>query len=357
MKLKKRIVGIALMAALGGAGWWYWGHGAPTADKAEAAADDASVLIKSAPVQRQALPLTMNVFGEVAPGKVEAIGFPQAGQLTQLGALPGQQLKRGEMIATLSTDPAAQMAYAQALTALAFAQRELRRNQDLLGLQLATQAQADVAARQLQDAQAGLAAQAKLGGGQGSARLLAPFDGVVTAVPVGQGDRLQAGAAVVQLGRSDTLRVQLAIEPAQSGLLRVGMPVAISAVQDSTRKVSAVITQVQSLVDPKTQMVTAIVVLPAGKQAGLLAGMRVQASIELGQRLAWSVPRQAVLSDDKGAYLFQVVKGRARRVEVSKLLETATLFGIDGKLDPLLPVVVLGNYELQDGMAVREGAP
>ena len=357
MKLKNLILGAVLLAALGAGGWWYWGHSAPAADKAEAAATDVSVLIKSAPVQRQALPLTMNVFGEVATGKVEAVSFPQAGQLTRLGAVPGQQLKRGELIATLSTDPAAQMAYAQALTALAFAQRELRRNQDLLGLQLATQAQVDAAARQMQDAQAALAAQARLGGGQGSARLLAPFDGVVTAVPVGQGDRLAAGAAVVQLGRSDTMRVQLAIEPAQSGLLRAGMPVAISAVQDSARKVASVITQLQTLVDPKTQMVTAIVVLPAGQQAGLLAGMRVQANIQLGQRLAWSVPRQAVLSDDKGAYLFQVVKAKARRVEVSKLLETATQFGVDGKLDPTLSVVVLGNYELQDGMAVREGAP
>jgi len=36
--------------------------------------------------------------------------------------------------------------------------------------------------------------------------------------------------------------------------------------------------------------------------------------------------------------------------------EHGASYGVDGKLDPQLPVVVLGNYELQDGMPVREGA-
>jgi hypothetical protein len=79
----------------------------------------------------------------------------------------------------------------------------------------------------------------------------------------------------------------------------------------------------------------------------------VEAAIRLGRIDAWSVPRQAVLSDEQGSYLFQVADGHARRVAVAVRGEDGATYGVDGKLDPNLPVVVLGNYELRDGMRVR----
>ena len=44
-----------------------------------------------------------------------------------------------------------------------------------------------------------------------------------------------------------------------------------------------------------------------------------------------------------------------RRVAVTQGAESQGLIAISGPVDSRLPVVVLGNYELQDGMAVREG--
>jgi membrane fusion protein (multidrug efflux system) len=355
MKKQHLAIGLALVAALGAGAWWHWGRGAAPLDKADAeSVDDAVALVKSAPARQETLPITLTAFGEVGTGKPEALSFPLAGQLARLAVLPGQQLHRGDLIAALASDPNAQAAYQQAVTALGFAQRELKRNRDLLSLQLATQAQVDAADKQLKDAQATLAAQTRLGGAHDAAELRTPFDAVVTAVSVAQGDRVQAGATIAQLGRTQNLRVQLEIEPAQSTQVRVGMPVTITAVQDASRSTRAAITEVQRMVDPKTLLVNALVALPADKQDGLIAGMRVQANIELGKRSAWSVPRQAVLSDDKGAYLYQVANGKAVRVGVTKLVESGQVYGVAGALDPARPVVVLGNYELQDGMAVKE---
>ena len=355
MKQQQYVIGVVLVAALGTGAWWLFGRHAASPDPAPAA-DDVSVLVKTAPVQQQVLPLTMNVFGEVSTGKPEALSFPQAGQLARLAVIVGQQVRRGDLIALMNSDPAAQSAYAQAVSALAFAQAELRRNQQLLALQLATESQVDSARRQLQDAQAALAAQSKLGGAHASAKLEAPFDGVVTALPVGQGDRVPAGATVAQLGRTSTIRAILSIEPAQGGLVKPGMPVAITPIQNNPAVVQGTIGEVQTLVDPKTQMMSAIVTLPAMRGAVLPSGMRVQAAIELGKREAWAVPRQAVLDDDKGSYLFQVANKHARRVEVSKLAEMGQTYGVDGKIDGKFPAVVLGNYELRDGMSVREDA-
>jgi RND family efflux transporter MFP subunit len=357
--MQKIVVSVILsVGVLAGGVWWYM-HGNKLQGGSEnsvTSQDEASVLIKTQLVAQQNLPISLTVFGDVATGKVVALGFPQAGQITQLSAVVGQLVHKGYLLATITSDPNAQTAYAQATSAAHFARSELQRNLELFALQLATQSQLDAARKALQDAEANLESQKKLGGEASAASIFAPFDGVVTALAAGQGDRVQAGATILQVGHTGTLRVQFGIEPAQSHLVRAGMPVTFFAVQDPAKTIAAKITELQNIVDPKTQLVNALVELPLGAAPNLVAGMRTQGVIQVGQRQAWSVPRQAVLSDDKGSYIFQIAQGKASRVEVEKLIESEGAFGVTGKLDPKLPVVVLGNYELQEGMPVREGA-
>jgi hypothetical protein len=55
--------------------------------------------------------------------------------------------------------------------------------------------------------------------------------------------------------------------------------------------------------------------------------------------------------------VFQIKEGRARRVNVSTGIESQGLVMVSGPLDPADRVVVLGNYELNDGTKVREAQP
>lgn len=359
MKTSTLVIG-ALVAALGAGAYWHWhagaGANASAAEPAEEKADDASVLVKLQPVSRQAQARTLDTFGEIATGKPESLSFPQPGQLLQLPVVLGQHLRRGDPVAVIGTDPATVAAYAQAANALGFAQRELKRQQELAQLKLATQSQVDAARKQLEDSQAALAAQARLGGAHASVTLTAPFDAVVTALPVAQGERVAAGTPVAQLGPTGHQRALLAIEPARSAGLAVGMAVTIRPLLDDATPIAARISEVGGMVDPKTQMVTAIAELPSTPSTSLAAGTRVEAAIKLGEQDAWSVPRQAVLSDEAGSYLFQAASGHAHRVAVKVLGESGLAYGVSGQLDPKLPVVVLGNYELRDGMRVREEA-
>ena len=64
-----------------------------------------------------------------------------------------------------------------------------------------------------------------------------------------------------------------------------------------------------------------------------------------------------MLRDARGAYLFQVREGKAHRVDVQTGLERDGLIAVQGAFDTKQPIVKLGNYELQDGMAVRRGQP
>ncbi len=359
--IPKNLIGAAVLLALaGGAGWYIVPNhagAAAGADNPDAADAGASVLVQTVRAGRQPIPLTMSVFGDIAAGKLESESFPQAGQLSRLAVIPGQAVRRGDLLAVMASDPNALVAYEQASSALEFARHELKRQQELQALQLATQSQVDSAAKAAADAQATLAAQERLSGAHGSVDLRSPADGVVAAIPVAQGDRVAAGATIVQLGRTDTLKALLAIEPLRAGELKAGMKVTLLSAQDGAPGVDSSIASVQNLVDPKTQMAGAIALLPTAAQARMPVGAHVQGVIELGSRAAWLVPRQAVLVDEQGAYLFQVVQGKARRVAVRKLLESGKAVGVDGALDAALPVVVLGNYELTDGAAVRGSRP
>jgi RND family efflux transporter MFP subunit len=266
-----------------------------------------------------------------------------------------QTVKIGTPLATITSDPSARATYTQASSAVAFSQSEVGRIDDLFALQLATRSQVDAARKALEDAQANLAAQEQLGGSVGTATVTAPFDGVVVAVKVAEGDRFQPGAALLQLGRTDVLRVQLGIEPDDAHLVRVGMRVTLASVSDAAKTVSASIQENQGVVNPKTQLVDAVTTVPAARATFLLPGMHVRATVDVGQHMSWAVPRGAVLTDATSAYVFQVSGAKARRVNVTAGSESQGLIPISGTLDSHLPIVVLGNYELQDGMQVREG--
>jgi hypothetical protein len=86
----------------------------------------------------------------------------------------------------------------------------------------------------------------------------------------------------------------------------------------------------------------------------------VNADIATRNGVRWIVPRAAVLKGDKGAYVFQVdAQNKARRVAVAIEVENGDRYGVDGALNQTQALVVSGNYELEDGMAVRGsgGAP
>ncbi len=317
------------------------------------ASEAPSVLVETATMTRQDLAVTLTGYGRVSPdiGSTVNINLPRPGQVARLLVSAGEVVKAGTALAEFDTGAAAALAYRQAQNALSLAREDLERTRQMAAQRLATQSQLAAARKAAADAEATLKAQHRLGAGRVSERVRAPIDGIVVSVPVAQGDRLAAGATVLQLARETGLRVDLGIEPEDSDKVRVGMPVRLASVFDSRRTLQAKVAQVHGMVNPRTQLVDAMVRLKGG---AFIPGMQVRGVITLSQASTWTVPRSAVLRDARGAYIFQVKDGHALRVNVHTGTETDRLTGIRGDFDPALPVVVLGNYELQDGMAVRE---
>lgn len=317
-------------------------------------AGEVSAAVQTVPLRRQMLSDQVSAYGVVAINArhAQSLSLPRAGQVLAVSVNAGQLVTKGMPLVVFATSPEAALAYRQADLAVHYAQVERAREAQLLQQQLATQAQLAAAEKTLADAQANLITQQKSGTGKAIEQIVAPYDALVSAVAVMPGDHLAAGAALLQLAQAGSQQVVLGVEPGAVIRLHPGVPVQITAVFDATHKVSGRVAQVFATLNAQTQLVDVLVELPV---AGWMVGTRVRGVLQLGQQMAYVVPRSAVLRDTGGAYLFQVVQGRARRVPVQAGLEQAGLVAVSGAFIANAPVVSLGNYELQDGMVVRGG--
>jgi len=316
------------------------------------ATDIPSVQIETVTMKQLQMTDTVSGYGIVSPDtrSLQTISLPRPGQIVRLLVSPGQTVKKDSPLLEFGTGADAALGYQQARQAVDFAMSEATRVEQLVAQQLATQSQLAAANKALADAEAGLRAQERIGAGRALERVAAPFDGIVISVQAAQGDRLAAGAPLLQLTRAGGQRVLLGVEPDDVGRVQPGMSVSVVPVFSSESKVSGRVAQVFGMINPQTQLVDGLVKVAGG---GLMPGTRVRSEILVAKPTAWVVPRSAVLRDAEGTYLFQVAQGKAHRVNVQTGLEHKGLIAVQGPFDPGQPVANMGNYELHDGMAVR----
>lgn len=317
------------------------------------AADLPSVQVETVALKQQAMTDTVSGYGVVSPDthSLHTISLPRTGQVVSLLVSAGQVVKKGAPLLEFGTSASAALGYLQARQAVDFAKGETARIEQLVSQQLATQSQLAAAKKAQANAEANLREQKRIGAGQSLERVVAPFDGIVVAVQAAQGDRMTSGATVLQLARAGRQRVLLGVEPGDVGRVRPGMSVSVNPVFSAGLKLSGRVAQVFGMINPQTQLVDVLVNVMGD---GLMPGTRVRAEIEVDRQTPWIVPRSAVLRDADGAYLFQVAGDKARRINVQTGLEREGLIAVQGSFDANQPVVSLGNYELRDGMKVRE---
>ena len=320
-------------------------------------ADAPSVAIEHAQVVERAISDDLTLYGRVEPDPdaVQTVSLPHAGLITRVLVRLGQRVTQGSALLELRTAPAERMQYQQASNAVEFARRELERQSGLLKQQLATHAQVDNARKALEDARSQLKAIEAQGADQTLKTLTARSDGVVTALSVNRGDRVQADTAALTLADGDHLIAVLGIEPEDLSRLRRGAPVRIRAVFSPQTKVESKVSDIHAMIDPQTGLVQVLAPIPADSAPRFVIGSYLTTAIILDRHQGLSVPRSAVLRDKQGAYVFTVADGKARRVAVTTGIEQDDWIEITQGLKAGEPVVVSGNYELSDGMPVREG--
>lgn len=358
---------VALMSAAVHAADAASAAGAAGASAAGDTADQSVVSVQIVRVQRAVIAQPVRAYGIVAASasNLTTVNLPYLARIVQMRVQAGQRVMRGTPLFVVQADPAAVLAAVQAKSAVTLAQGELARTQSLYGKGLATQSQLATARKAADDAQQALAAQNQTGVASGNKIVAAPIDGVVLQVSAAQGDQVQPGAAILQLaggtGRDTRANVMLGVEPSDAAAIHAGDTVTLHGLSTALAKSSADghVTLVGASVDQQSQLVDVGANVPLG-QSAFIPGTRVSADIATRSGTHWVVPRAAVLKDGSGAYVFQITpQNKARRVAVVTQIENGDRYGVDGPIDGAAGLVVSGNYELKDGMAVRvsKGAP
>jgi len=317
---------------------------------------EPSVLVKTAPVVSQQLASSLKAFGmlQADPDEVLSLSLPHAGLINRIWIRLGQRVRSGDKLLEIVTSPEARMQYLQARSAVDFAERELERQQRLFEEHLATSAQLDAAKRNLQDAKTTMKALEQSGQDVTEETLRSPMDGIVTRLNVAQGERIQANTTAMLIAAEHRLIARLGIESEDLSQVAVGKPVTLSSVFDPDVRIETEIREVHAMVDPTTQLVEVLAEIPEDQSRKLVLGSRITGLIRVTEKAALTVPRTAVLGEGDDACVFTVSDGRAVRVPVTVGIEEGSLVEISGAVSAGERVVVSGNYQLEDGMAVRE---
>ncbi|NQE61701.1 efflux RND transporter periplasmic adaptor subunit [Caulobacter sp. RHG1] len=312
-----------------------------------------SVAVTTAKAARGGLPAIVSGYGTVSPtlDGAQTLSSAQPGQVVGLTTTPGAAVQAGQALLTFAVAPTARGTYQQAITALATAQKQRANTAQLLAQQLATTDQLAQADKAVTDARVVLDALGAEGASQAVRTFVAPFDGVVTAIPVALGDRTAAGAPLVTVARNDGLVVTVGIDPALRSGVAAGQSASLTRLSGGQALTGRVV-RADSALNPRTRLVDVDIAFPTG---ALLPGEALQAAISTNTMSGWIVPHAAVVTATAPTRIFQVAGGKAHAVPVRLLLSSDAGDVVEGAVDAASPVIVDGAYQVSDGDAVRRG--
>lgn len=316
-----------------------------------------TALVTSVPIVERHVAESLLVYGSVEPAPQQnlTLAATRDSIIAGVAVNSGERVRKGQILITLTPTPQSRAAWAQAESGLSYAKTSLERTRSLYKEHLATREQLAAAEKALSDTQATLAMAQQAGGG-GPLPLRASRDAVVTSVLVNTGEQVVANTALLTLAVNGGLQARLGVAPEQAAALHSGLPVTLHSVFDINKTVTGKIAAVGGMLDVNTGLLDVFVPLSHAAR-GFLPGTQVQGEINLSDNSGLAVPRTAVLRDAHGAYVFVITKSnKAHRVNVQISADDGTWIAVHGDLKAGEPVVTLGNYELTDGMQVREPA-
>ena len=309
---------IALVLAIGA--WMYARSGGDAA--AESRADQAPTVTVITP-GRGTVQGTINATGSLAARREMPVGsVGEGGLVVSVLVEPGQWVGAGQVLAVIdrsvqsqqAASQAAQIQVAQADANLA--QANLERALRLVQGGFISKADVDrlTATRDAANARVRVA-RAQLGELQARAARLsirAPAAGLVLERMVEPGQVVGAGTGVLfRLARGGEMELKASVSESDLAQLAPGVTAQVTPV-GTDQSFTGQIWQLSPVIDPQTRQGTARIALPYNP--ALRPGGFASATISSGAVVAPLLPESAILSDDKGSYVYIVESdNRARR--------------------------------------------
>jgi RND family efflux transporter MFP subunit len=352
MSRKKLLCIAAVMVAAGIGGWLWLGHPATEADDPEHSVAGDAVAAAVAKVERGPIENTLTIAGEFKPFQDVDVHAKVAGYIKKIYVDVGDHVKGGQTLAVLEVpELAAELTGADAQVRRA--QQEIRREQgDVQRAQSAhaaahsmyarlkeasEQQKGLVAQQEVDDAQAKdleteaqvSSAQAALSGAQQQlemadanekqfgamsayTRIVAPFDGVVTARHADTGSLVAAGTSsssqaipIVRIAEISKLRLVLPIPESVAAQIHLGDPVKVR-VQALNSDITGKVSRFADSLDMQTRTMQTEIDFD-NRSGKLISGMYTETQLVLAERPeALSVPLEAVAENGNDATVLLV---------------------------------------------------
>lgn len=240
------------------------------------------------------------------------------GCIQRIHTLPGEYVRRGQLIATLANPQFVQLQedYLSTHSKLVYAEQELERQQML-------QSSGAGAGRQLQSAEAeigglraryaSLAQQLRLAGVEpnsisaGNIRptlsVLSPIDGVIGEILGQIGSYVEPSSPIAEVIDNASLHLDLNIYEQDLPKIKVGQTIHFKLTNNPNREYDAKVHTIGSTFEPDSRTIAVHCDL-LGDKGGFIDGMNITGIVSLGEELLPSVPDEAIVHTDGKDYIF-----------------------------------------------------
>jgi membrane fusion protein, multidrug efflux system len=313
--------------------------------------------VTTAPAERRRMERLVLAYGAVvpAPDAVQSVAAPFECRVRSVLAFAGQRVEAGQPLLEIAPSPEAALRLAEERSNRESAKADLEQVRQRAELQLATKGELLKAEQTLDLAQLRLDSLRK--GGQGVRRVTSSTAGLLSRMNVREGDLVPPFGVLAELVPGDSIEVRLGADPGDLDQLRPGQPVHLAPVIGGRRQpLEGRVRLITEEINPVSRLVDVYITVPDA--ASLPLDTYVVGRIVVDAKEVLAVPRAAVQPEGENNFLYTVAGGRAQRRDVGLGLEDGDWVEItDGGIAAGQRVVVVGNYELADGMTVAEGRP
>ncbi|MGI8956053.1 MAG: efflux RND transporter periplasmic adaptor subunit [Chthoniobacterales bacterium] len=347
----------ALLGVLG-VGFWLGQCSGGSSAKQGSGADSGPPVarVTLAPLEQKTISAKVTAYGSVItqPGKNNAVSVPYETRVRHVLVAPGESVTAGQALVAIDPSPQTKLQLAEARQAVQAAQKELNQVQQKFNLKLATNQELAVGKKNAENAQLQLQTLQQQGAAS-EQTVKAGMAGLVGNVNVQDGQIVPTGSPLVDLVARNEIEVKLGVEPEDALHVQTGQAVTLYQVHlINAKPIAGQVRLITQRIDPNTRLIDVYVSLP--NESSLLLDSYFRAELQTKAHEALVVPRSAVLPEGDKHILYTVQNQHAVRHEVQVGLEnTSEIEVIAQDLRAGQSVVVKGNYELSDGMAVATG--
>jgi RND family efflux transporter MFP subunit len=280
-----------------------------------------------AAVRREPIAEGPSLSGTLGARREATVRAEIPGKVVAIHADEGQAVRRGARLARI--DPgalgtqqrSAQTGVTSARNALATAQRQASRQEELAREGIVSRQDLEEARLAVANARAALAdaqAQASSASEQlGRAEVTSPIEGVVSERGVSAGDVVQVGTLLFTVVDNSFLQLDAAIPAADLAAVKVGQPVTFVVSGFESRPITGRISRINPTADPTTRQIQVFVDIPNADRSlvgGLYAEGRVLTS---AARVGLVVPTAAVDRSAAQPFVVRLDGSRVTRVPVT----------------------------------------